>query len=213
MSTIPYYPFDAQRLIGTVSEVGPSYLKVNLPRAADPEGRLLHGFRVGSGEVGEFVVVEVGDLAVFGRITLVRLPERERLSVEPKLGKPAETHPVGTVQLLTTVDVPTGVVAGGVTRYPRLGGRVFSAHPDFLRWLTESVDVKRLDDSRRTLTIANIPDAANTLVSLSPESLFSRHCAILGATGGGKSWTVAQFVEQVSQWNSKDTRVQDSVRA
>jgi hypothetical protein len=203
MNTVPFYPFDAQRLIGTVSEVGPSYLKVNLPRAADPEGHLLHGFRVGSGEVGEFVVVEVGDLAVFGRITLVRLPERERLSVEPQLGRSPETHPVGTVQLLTTVDVPTGVVDGGVTRYPRLGARVFSAHPDFLRWLTESADVKRLDESRRTLTIASIPDAANTVVSLSPEILFGRHCAILGATGGGKSWTVAQFVEQLSRWSAK----------
>jgi hypothetical protein len=190
-------------LIGTVSEVGPSYLKVNLPGAAHPEGHLLHGFRIGGGEVGEFVVVEVGDLAVFGRVTLVRLPERERLSVEPKLGESPETHPVGTVQLLTTVDVPSGLVEGGVTRYPRLGARVFSAHPDFLRWLTESADVKRLDESRRTLTVASIPDAANTLVSLSPESLFGRHCAILGATGGGKSWTLAQFVEQVSDWDAK----------
>lgn len=187
MNILPYYPFDAQRLIGTISEVGPSYLKVNLPRAADAEGQVLHGFRVGSGEVGEFVVVEVGDLAVFGRITLVRLPERERLSVEPQLGESPETHPVGTVQMLTTVDVPTGVVEGGVTRYPRLGARVFSAHPDFLRSLTEASDVKRLEESRRTLRIASIPDAANTLVSLSPESLFGRHCAILGATGSGKS--------------------------
>jgi hypothetical protein len=36
-----------------------------------------------------------------------------------------------------------------------------------------------------------------------PERLFGRHCAILGATGGGKSFTLARLVEQCSRFNSK----------
>lgn len=202
MTRIPFNPFDPQRLIGTVSEVGPAFVKLNLPRAAN-DAPLFHGNRVASGEVGEFVIVEAGDAAIFGRITLVRLPERERLSVEPHMGRVADTHPVGTVQLLTTIDLPSDRVAGGLSRYPRLGAAVYSVHPLLLKWLTESADNQRNDDRPRALAIATIPEANGTLVSFSPESLFGRHLAILGATGGGKSWTVARILEQLEQWDSK----------
>lgn len=42
-----------------------------------------------------------------------------------------------------------------------------------------------------------------TRVELPPESLFGRHLAILGATGGGKSWSVARIVEETLQFKSK----------
>lgn len=43
---------------------------------------------------------------------------------------------------------------------------------------------------------------ANCKVSLN--SLFGRHCAIVGTTGGGKSWAVAKLVhEVVTKTNNK----------
>jgi hypothetical protein len=49
-----------------------------------PEGQWLYGHKLGAGEVGEFVFLECGEFAVFGRIINVKLPERDRLSVEPE---------------------------------------------------------------------------------------------------------------------------------
>jgi hypothetical protein len=98
-AALPVYPFDPERCVGTVSEVGPSQARVNLPRAALPDGQWLHGHRLGAGEVGEFVVLECGDAGIFGRLINVKLPERERLSVEAELGVTRAAHPVGTVQL------------------------------------------------------------------------------------------------------------------
>jgi DNA helicase HerA-like ATPase len=37
----------------------------------------------------------------------------------------------------------------------------------------------------------------------SPEQLFGRHCAVIGATGGGKSWTLARLLEECSKVRSK----------
>jgi hypothetical protein len=54
---------------------------------------------LGGGVVGEFVVVECSEFGIFGRLISVKLPERERLSVEPELGVAREAHPVGTIQL------------------------------------------------------------------------------------------------------------------
>src|SRR5260370_31330599 len=105
---LPVYPFDQDRYIGTVTEIGPATAKVNLPKAAAPDGRWLHGFRVGAGEVGEFVFIECGESCVFGRLIYVKLPERERLTVEAELGVVTEAHPLGTVQMLATVMVKAG---------------------------------------------------------------------------------------------------------
>lgn len=200
---LPIYPFDPQRCIGTISEVGPSTAKVNLPNAAAPEGQWLHGHRLGAGEVGEFVMVEGREAAVFGRIIGVRLPERERLSVEPELGASRETHPLGSIQLLTTIDLRTGKVVGGISEYPRLGSRVYSAHPLLVKWIAEATQRSETQTQAVVLDLARLPAADDTLVNLTPERLFGRHCAILGATGGGKSWTVGRLIEQAARHRAK----------
>ena len=200
---LPIYPFDPQRCVGSISEVGPSAAKANLPNAAAPEGQWLHGHRLGAGEVGEFVIVECRDVGIFGRIINVRLPERERLTVEPELGSSREAHPLGTIQLLTTLVLKTGEVVGGISQYPRLGSKVYAAHPLLVKWMAEATQRTELHPNPLVLDLAYLPSANDTLVNITPERLFGRHCAILGATGGGKSWTVGRLIEQVTRHNAK----------
>jgi uncharacterized protein len=202
------YPFEPERCIGTVIEVGPTHAKVNLPRAAAPESSWHHGSRLGGGEVGEFVVIEDGHSAVLGRITQIKLPERERLTVEPELGRRVETHPLGTVQLLTTLPLDGSMLPGGIRQYPRLGRGVYTVHPELLRHLTV-VHSATSDEGRGTdstshlvLDVATLGEE-QTPVQISPERLFGRHCAVVGSTGGGKSWTVARLVEQAARYNAK----------
>lgn len=202
-NALPVYPFDPQRCIGTIAEVGPSSAKANLPHAASLDGQWLHGYRLGAGEVGEFVVVECRDVGIFGRVINVRLPERERLSVEPELGSIRDAHPLGTIQLLTTVLLKTGEVVGGISQYPRLGSKVYAAHPLLVKWLAEASQRSEKNPSPLVLDLAYLPSANDTLVSLTPERIFGRHCAVLGATGGGKSWTLGRLIEQVALHNAK----------
>jgi hypothetical protein len=155
-----------------------------------------------AGRVGEFVVVEASDYAVFGRVVSVRLPEKERLSVEAELGKETEANPIGFVQLMATVSLKDGRIESGVPRHPRLGARCFSAHPELIQWLAQHS--KGVDkDTAMLLDIAVLPFSKETTISISPESMFGRHCAILGATGGGKSWTLARLMEQTRRFGAK----------
>jgi CRISPR-associated endonuclease Cas1 len=48
-----------------------------------------------------------------------------------------------------------------------------------------------------TMNLAVLAGDSGTPVRLTPEKLFGRHCAILGATGGGKSWTIARIMESL----------------
>jgi hypothetical protein len=202
MNPLPVYPFDPERCIGTMAEVSPSSAKVNLPRAASA-ARTHFGTVIGAGEVGEFVVVECGDAGVLGRLVNVKLPERERLSVEPELGEAREAHPIGTIQLLATITLADGRVAGGIARHPRLGSRVYSAHPDLLKWIAESAGQGSRTAPTKRLRIATIDSAGRTAVTLSPEVLFGRHCAVLGSTGAGKSWTVARLIDEAAALGGK----------
>lgn len=200
---LPVYPFDPERCIGTVAEVSPSSAKVNLPSAAAPAGRAHFGTLIGGGEVGEFVVIECGETGVLGRLVNVKLPERERLAVEPELGGVREAHPIGTIQLLTTITLSDGTVAGGIAQHPRLGSKVYTAHPDLIKWIAESSGRMSPDAPPKRLRIATLGSSGSTWVELSPEILFGRHCAVLGATGGGKSWTVALLIEQAAALGGK----------
>lgn len=155
--SLPINPFDSERLIGTITQVGPSSARVNLPHAAAPSARLNHGRRVGAGEVGEFVVIECEDLAILGRLLEVRLPERERLGVETELGEEREVHPIGVIQLLATIELDKGQVNSGISRYPRLGNMVYSAHPELIRWLVETPGKRGNLASSVTLQIAELP--------------------------------------------------------
>jgi len=198
----PTYLFEPDRLIGTVVEVGPDSAKVNLPLAAADEPQLRHGERVGAGEVGEFVMIEAGDIGIFGRLSLVRLPERDRLAVQPRMGASATPQPIGTVQMLCSVPVGGGGPARGIARHPRVGARVYSLHPEMVGWIAEHSGGDE-DGSGIRLALAHLPGSATTTVRVTPERLFGRHCAVLGATGGGKSWTLARIVERCAAFEAK----------
>jgi len=195
---LPVYPFDPDRCIGTVTETSPAAAKLNLPLAAAPEGQWHHGFRFSTGEVGDFVVIDCGDVAIFARIISVKLPERERLSVEPVLGQERAPHPVGVAHLLTTLVLSTGRVTGGISRYPRLGSKVYAVHPLLLKWLAEVAQLDVVHPNPIVLELASLTSESNVGVHVTPERILGRHCAVLGATGGGKSWTVARLIEQIA---------------
>lgn len=203
MTSIPSYPFEADRLVGTVVEVGPDLVKANLPLSSADEPQMLYGERVGAGEVGEFVMLESGAVGILGRITHVRLPERDRLTVEPRLGNSPDAHPIGTIQMLCTVPVSGREPRRGIERHPRVGAQVFSVHPEMVGWIAEHAGAGSDDASGLRLAIAHLPGSTTTTVRVTPERLFGRHCAVLGATGGGKSWTLARIVERCADFDAK----------
>jgi len=133
----------------------------------------------------------------------VRLPERERLSVEPSLGEQENVHPVGNIQLLATIDLTDYSISTGISCHPRLGSRVYSAHGDFLRWLVSQPRHQQENEQKVRLAIGTLSNTADSSLSLTPNQLFGRHCAVLGTTGGGKSWSVARLIEESLQHRCK----------
>ncbi len=117
------------------------------------------------------------------------------------MGKPPELSPIGVVQLLSSVCVEDGEVQPGIAAFPRIGSSVYSAHPDLLCRMAEFA--KSGGSDQWTMQLAVLASDADTGVKITPEKLFGRHCAILGATGGGKSWTIARIMESLQGSRAK----------
>lgn len=198
---IPFNPYDTLLLIGTVIEISPSSAKINLPKAASIERSKLYGYKFGFGDIGEFVIIENNDFALLGRIINVKLPEKDRLSVEPKLNIEINSHPIGSVQLLASINLKENCLTTGIEHYAKLGSYVYSAHPLILKWVIERSCTSIDNDVK--LNFATVSDNSNTSISINPENIFGRHCAILGSTGGGKSWTISSILEQTTKYKSK----------
>jgi len=194
--------FSSIRRVGTVSSASASHVKINLLKAGLQSGTVYEGSRYGLGEVGEFVIIESEQNAVFGRITEICLPEKERLSVESPREDVSEIHPIAFVQLLATIALEDFKVVPGIQSYPRLGDSVFASPHYFTAQIPSRIS--NSDASLGvTLRLGHVKNARDTNVDISPEKLFGRHCAILGATGGGKSYTLSKLVGEVKKHRSK----------
>lgn len=185
-------PINPDRYIGTVTQTTASHVHVNLPNAAAaPERREL-----ALGAVGDFVFVDCERFQILGRIIETKIPDAERLTIEPSLGRAGITNPIGRVQLLAAIDQRSNRLRRGLPDFPRIGDGVYLAEPSQLATLIRNAVS---DEGELTLSVGRIDAADGVDVCLPPEKLFGRHCGVFGATGGGKSWTVATLVQQLKK--------------
>jgi uncharacterized protein len=181
---------DPDYYVGTITYVGASTVQANLPQAtARPERR-----RLARGAVGDFVFVDCEHYKLLGRILEVRVPDTERLSLEPMLGSPPEPHPIGRIQLLATIDQAAQKLQRGLQIHPRVGDGIYLATGTIFAELVSNTTNEPGDVA---IEIGTMDAGGGVAIRLSAEKVFGRHCGVLGATGGGKSWTIAALLQQI----------------
>jgi hypothetical protein len=197
--------FSSLRRIGTITSSSASFAKINLTKSELRSGTVYDGARYGLGEVGEFVLIECELHALLGRISEVKLPDTERLGLDREHGPALENlHPIAYVQLLATISLETLKVVAGIESYPRLGDTVFASPHAFNAQIPMLMGGGASEKPPKALLeIGYIKSAPDTNVSITPEKLFGRHCAVLGATGGGKSYTVSRLIEESMKHDCK----------
>ncbi|AXC32115.1 TPA: ATP-binding protein [Raoultella ornithinolytica] len=198
--------------VGVISSIFAQTVRVNLNYAGEISGTYLDGSRYGKGEVGEILLIEGQQSIVLGRLIEVKLPERDRGEISGELHKNYKVDAVGVIQLLGTIDPSNFRIDSGIKSYPRLGDRVYSAPLDFISLIPELINKGLVSDEeeRVGIVLGNISGGSTSIVTVEPDKLFGRHCAILGATGGGKSWTTAKLIEECSNYENSKTIIIDA---
>lgn len=193
----------AELFLGVASSITARTVGVNLSEAGRPSGSHFSGGRYGRGEVGEFVLIEGQQSLLLGRIAEVRLREPERRSIKRDFAGSSDLEALGEIQLLGCVAMDDLTVTAGVDAYPRLGDRIYAAPHRFIALLPQLMEKGTGDSEPVTLNLGAVGGSQESIVAVKPERLFGRHCAILGATGGGKSWTTARIIEECIRHSAK----------
>ncbi|OUO84012.1 ATP-binding protein [Bacteroides sp. An269] len=195
-------PFDHNKFVGYVCEVTPQYVRLQIPSA-----KLLHTFYFNGeifsgGSVGSFVVIEGQEYGFLGRVFELNLPQGERTEITNRSINEEDTqfHPIAKVELLALFDIykPESIIKT-VSRYPSVGSKVFSCSDEQIGAYISAFGIKTDDKDVPFAPLGKLT-SNNALCNISLNSLFGRHCAVLGTTGGGKSWTVAKLIELASDY-------------
>lgn len=168
-------------LIGHLTHVEAGSLTARLLGAS--EGRLprisIKGEQDLSGQPGSYVSIVQGDIKLLAVVTSIsEIPAANGSGT----GKALHLIPLGEI---TT----SGVFQNGIKNYPVTGAEVHN----ITREEMESIFVK----FRAQGYAVGVSSADNSIdVCLDPAALFGRHMAILGQSGAGKSWTVANLLQR-----------------
>lgn len=196
-SALPQNPFDANNQVGSIGYVSLSFAELLIPAVKTDSGDTVAAFH---GQVGDYLFIQCDKFAIFGQLSDLKAATATSTEEAASLQKPAA---VGRIDLLTTLQIDTGDIFPGVLVAPRIGNKVFAATPGLIQFVVESQNRSHGKSAKLQLSFARLPNANNIPVSFTPESLFGRHLAILGTTGGGKSWTTARLIEESAKYKSK----------
>ena len=190
-SRSPIAPFEPENYLGTVIEVTASTLLFTFDSEPSSNGSAARSL-AGNAEVGSHIIIAVQNNGILGKLN----------EITTDFGA-SGMQQIGVVSFSHTLDGKSGDIISGVATMPRVGSKVFIADPRLVKAAAETT-LKNADGTDAlTISFARLPDESNTRLRFTPEMVYGRHCAVIGTTGGGKSWTVAKLVEETAKLRSK----------
>lgn len=181
-------------LIGHVDSVKGGVVTIRL-RADVPTFILVSGQSYRVGQIGAFLRIPLGYTQLYAVCTLVgaaAAPVRDDPSVLPWHSWLSSTlfgESLG------------GVFERRVSQYPTIEDEVHLVTPDDMRVIYGSTEEKR------TITVGHIAAASGISGQLDLGKLVTRHCAIVGSTGSGKSNLLAVLLEAIATQGFPSARV------
>ncbi|NMR36042.1 ATP-binding protein [Chryseobacterium aquaticum] len=173
--------------LGTIQDVSGTSLSVALDNTA-PSGLTYvdgEGYRIG--QIGSFVKIPIGYIDLFGIVTQVgasAVPENQVVA-QPYGYRWIKVQLIGEGQR-------NGSFQRGISQYPTISDEVH---------LVSESDLKKIygqPDKPYFVKVGHIAGAESIPALIDINKLVTRHSAIVGTTGSGKSTTVASILNAIS---------------
>lgn len=198
-------PFNHSHFIGYINQVTPQYVKVHFPSSVLMKSFTFYGEELKGGLVGNYVVIEGEKYGFLGKILELSLPEKERLELSEKSFNTKEFHPTGKIEILLSFELfEPSDIDKGLNSLPMIGAKVFICSSQFIKGYFKGFGVKKENlGNAPVIKLGHLTYDKTTIVELSQQAIFGRHCAIVGTTGGGKSYTVSKLLEGMIENKNK----------
>jgi len=192
---------DIQTEIGAIVSVSGNTISVQLADDKKSNMPVIDGIVYKIGQIGSFLKIPLGYSNLYGIVTQIgasAIPENLIDVAENDYSK------ISNNQWLSMVLVGEQVgkkFERGVSQSPNTGDKV------------HLVTIKDLDviyggyDNQNSINIGNISISASLSAKIDLNKLISRHCAILGSTGSGKSNAVGVILTAIADKNYKSSRI------
>ena len=170
--------------LGTVSSVSGSSINVQLAQSVASGLSIIKGRTYRIGQVGSFVRIPQGYQNLFGVVSKVG----EKIT--PIVADQEEE--TGRSMLVELVGESVGnFFERGISQYPNIGDSVH---------ITTENDIADIYEASNNshITIGSLSSAESIPAKISLNELITRHSAILGSTGSGKSTTVASLLRSIT---------------
>lgn len=170
--------------LGKIAAVSGGALNVHLAQSVASGLSIINGQTYRVGQVGSFVRVPQGYQDLFGVVSEVGADAvPERMNAINDTGRWMKVELVG--------ETVGGVFERGISQYPNIG--------DFVHLATEE-NLRKIYDIRGQghVTIGTLSSAESISANIALNELVTRHSAVLGSTGSGKSTTVASLLRAIT---------------
>ena len=175
--------------LGIVAKVSSASIQVHLSESVASGLSIINGRTYKIGQVGSFVRIPQGYQDLFGVVSEVGA---EAVPEEVDGGNTGRWMKVELVG-----ESFSGRFERGISQYPNIRDSVHIAVEDDLRQAYEF-------SSRGHVTIGTLSSAESIPAKVALDELVTRHSAILGSTGSGKSTTVASLLRAITSSSEED---------
>ena len=150
------------------------------------------------GQPGTFISVSIPNGALLSIVADIQMKEGKITASENKEAVENQIFPLNNPSRYISV-IPIGTIDSsgnferGTDVLPTVNSDAFAVLPDTINKVYESF-------AEGVFSIGNLSLLPSQEAKINLDSFLSRHAAILGQTGGGKSWTVASILQEISKF-------------
>lgn len=195
--------FQDSYFVGYIKQVSTKFVTIHFPSSILLKKFYWNSESLHAGIVGNYILIEGEDHGFLGHIIEIDLPEKERLSLNQTAFEKDEFHPIAKAEILLSFDFYKMKAEKGLNQLPPIGSKVFVCSSDILLSFLRDFGKSANYPDEPGFEIATLSSDVSCKIKISPQAMFCRHCAIVGTTGGGKSFTVAKLLEEIVRNNGK----------
>jgi hypothetical protein len=190
-----------ETLVGNIISINGNCISVKMIENLKSTMPIIDGLMYRVGQIGSFLRIPLGYANLYGIVTQIgadAIPESLK-----EIAFQEDDHNLCNrwMSLVLMGERVGNKFERGVTQFPTAGDEVHLVTIDDLNIIYGGFDEKN------SIVVGNISVSESLPAKIDLDKLVTRHCAVIGSTGSGKSNTVAIILEAIAKGEFKSARI------
>jgi len=190
-----------ETLVGHIISIDGNRISVKMTENLKSTMPIIDGLLYRVGQIGSFLRIPLGYANLYGIVTQIGADAIPESLKEIALQEGESNFSKRWMSLVLMGERVGNKFERGVTQFPTAGDEVHLVTIDDLNIIYGGFDEKN------SIIVGNISVSESLPAKIDLDKIVTRHCAIIGSTGSGKSNTVAIILEAIAKGGFKSARI------